>query len=90
MSVLEGGYALEGRNSAFRKSVAAHLRALVRDDDDYDDDDGYPLFLKFIFFFFLVLFPPPCDTCERRHVYFWQVSLHQQRQLFNLKCESIP
>jgi len=38
ISVLEGGYALEGRNCAFRRCVVAHLRALILDDDDYDDN----------------------------------------------------
>jgi len=37
ISVLEGGYALEGKNCSFRRSVAAHLRALILDEDDYDE-----------------------------------------------------
>jgi len=42
ISVLEGGYALEGKNCSFRRSVQAHLRALILDEDDYDETYQYP------------------------------------------------
>lgn len=72
--MLEGGYALEGRNSAFRRSVAAHLRALVRDDDDYDDDGGYPF----------------CQCrclCKKTNTYFWltKKSTSLSTEVFKLK-----
>lgn len=68
VSVLEGGYALEGKNSPFRRSVAAHLRALTRDDDDYDDEMYLELLLihafLFLFSFCITYFQSICHLME--------------------------
>lgn len=56
MSVLEGGYALEGgRNSAFRRSISAHLKALVQDDDDYEDEEPSYLLLDDLRYHFILI-----------------------------------